>query len=225
MQCGRVLRNPNSLRYPNGTPTMTTDDRLPRAFDDPKVVAAFAALDRTCGPSGRFTNYADQKVMTALSDALMSTQGHVPKGLLGMLKSVPGHDAPDADSPDSEKPRACRDEHELKARADEIFDAYQALLDSLEPHQPSAEYLAEADASNAAAVARCEDGLLRQFLASSPVATAEAAAGKVFYFVPGSGGYWVAGPAHLETTRDLANTLYDLACTRADDLYERIKKM
>ena len=45
---------------------------VPRAFDDPKVHDAFVALTRACGDDGFWTNYADQRVASALHGVLKS---------------------------------------------------------------------------------------------------------------------------------------------------------
>ncbi len=62
--------------------------------------------------------------------------------------------------------------------ADELLTAYSAFLDALTPFQPSPEYVAEA--------ARQPSGPWDAPLPSS-------GDDRMFYFLPGAGGYWVSG--------------------------------
>lgn len=135
-----------------------------RAFDDPVVRDAFAALTEACGGMERCaTNYADGRVVQAMHALCAS----VKQGAI--------------DPATAEK------------KVFETLDAYDDFLVALQPYQPSREALDEQSKGRARAIAATDDDFLRSFHESVPDPAAEAEAGKVFYFLPGSGGYWVMG--------------------------------
>lgn len=131
----------------------------PRAFEDPKVVEAFGALNNLCGDNMFFTNYADQRWIYAMKDVMEGT---------GTVK-------------------------DKLARMRALVVAYEAFLDALEPHQPSAALVQASSEELASSIADSTNDTYKAFQQSLPDPAREAESGKMFYFVEGSGGYWIEG--------------------------------
>lgn len=82
-----------------------------------------------------------------------------------------------------------------------LVDAYEVFLDALEPHQPSADLIEKSSAELRAS------GGGESFMHSLPDPAREVEAGKMFYFVEGSGGYWVGGRPLVAHVRGAMSSL------------------